>query len=105
MPVRQIPRNHMSLTGVLAHANPETSTAFESSLERDLQILFEFDDGVASIEEQPVRIAYAGEDGKPRHYTPDLLVRFRGDHPAGRGKAPLLCEVKYREEVKRRLAE
>jgi hypothetical protein len=95
----------MSVTGVLAHADPATSSAYESSLERDLQLLFEFDDAVASIEEQPVRIAYADAEGRSRHYTPDLLVRYRHDHPAGRAKAPLLCEVKYRDELRIRIGE
>jgi len=73
--------------------------ASESTLERDWLILQEFDSSVERYEEQPVRIEYRDENGRRCYYTPDLLV-FYND-----GKLPLLCEVKYRGELKQKWKE
>jgi hypothetical protein len=106
MPVRKILKNHRSLTGLVAatkRAGPGTSggmAGFESSLERDLLILLDFDPDVLSYEEQPVRIDYLDAEGRLRHYTPDVLVRWRGDAVPSRDRAPLLVEVKYRTDLK-----
>lgn len=72
---------------------------FESSLERDLISLLEFDPNVQSFEEQPVCIHYTDQAGKARTYTPDILVNYRLDYPPGCWMKPRLCEVKYRADL------
>lgn len=71
--------------------------ASESSLEQDMLVLLEFDPAVELYEEQPVRIEYADAEGGRHTYTPDVLVRFRAELLPSR--PPLLCEVKYRDEL------
>ncbi|MEH3085438.1 MAG: TnsA endonuclease N-terminal domain-containing protein [Xylophilus ampelinus] len=83
--VRRIPISASSLTGNILGAE------FESSLERDLMLLLVFDEHVDYFQPQPVKIHYLSAEGKKRHYTPDVLVRFLADRP------PLLCEVKPRK--------
>ena len=46
---------------------------WESQLERDAVLLFEFSPGVSIYREQPMRIYYS-HDGKTRRYTPDFEV-------------------------------
>jgi len=87
MPVRKIPRSHTSITGRYSLGPGKGSVGFESTLERDFVRLMAFDPDVTSIEEQPVRIDYADDTGRPHHYTPDYLVH-RHNAP------PLLAEVK-----------
>ncbi|MBV9772833.1 MAG: TnsA endonuclease N-terminal domain-containing protein [Gemmatimonadetes bacterium] len=82
------------MTGCLASDKAVGDAQYESTLERDLYTLLEFDPAVSSYEVQPVRIDYIDEEGKARHYTPDVLVHYekrpRGESP----RRPLLCEVK-----------
>lgn len=100
MPVRKIPMNHRSVTGLHAGNPGEPATAFESTLERDLFTLLAFDLNVERYEEQPVRINYTGEDGKAHTYTPDALVTYRNDIIPAMWMKPLLIEVKYRQELR-----
>lgn len=93
MPVRKIALGRRSLTGRLAVPAGRAAITFESSLERDFAALNLFDPGIASVEEQPVRIEYM-EGGTRRRYTPDFLVLYRD--PA---KPALLAEVKFQEEM------
>lgn len=95
MPVRKIPRNHLKVTGAFATTKADRSVAFESLLEREYMLLLEFDDRVASIEEQPVRVPVPGV---PKGYVPDVLVRH---HPIAPGAAPevLLVEVKHTSDL------
>lgn len=46
---------------------------WESQLERDAVLLFEFSPGILAYREQPIRIHYS-LDGKTRRYTPDFEV-------------------------------
>jgi hypothetical protein len=107
MPVRRIPKNRCSLTGQVASTKRVASgmnggmAAFESSLERDLLILLDFDPEVLCYEEQPVRIDYVDAGGCHRHYTPDVLVRWRRDGVSAGGMRPLLAEVKYRSTLRK----
>ena len=78
---------------------------FESSLERDLLILLDFDPEVLCYEEQPVRIDYVDAGGCHRHYTPDVLVRWRREGVSAGGMRPLLSEVKYRSMLRQRWAD
>lgn len=100
MAVRKIPTNRRSLTGFVASRRDGRMVASESSLERDLLVLLDFDPAVERYEEQPVRIEYRDARGRRRTYTPDVLVHFRQDVAAnGVSLSPLLYEVKYREDL------
>lgn len=99
MPVRKIPKNHRSVTGRVARAGGEDPAAFESTLERDLLALLEFDLNVARYCEQPVTIPYKDAQGKDRSYTPDCLVTYRTDVVPAKWLKPLLVEVKYRDDL------
>lgn len=95
--LRRVPISSVSLTGEVLGAE------FESSLERDLLLLCAFDDSINWFQSQPLTIHYKGSDGRPRRYTPDLLIHFGTDQKATR--RPMLCEVKYREELRESWAE
>lgn len=97
MPVRKIPPNRRSLTGMVASRKNERMVASESSLERDLLVRLEFDPVVERYEEQPVCIQYNDDDGRQHTYTPDVLIYYRADILPG--WSPLLCEVKYRANL------
>jgi hypothetical protein len=101
MPIRKIPIGNRAVTG--SHAR--SGARYESSLERDFFELMMADPAVASIEEQPVQIRYTTAEGSARRYTPDALVTFTLDTAIGRSAAPMLCEIKYRDEYKRKFPE
>jgi TnsA endonuclease N terminal/TnsA endonuclease C terminal len=105
MPVRMVPKNYRSLTGLVPNPRTQSMTAFESSLERDFLLLLDFDPDVEFFEEQPVKIIYHDVKGRRRTYTPDVLVRYRTDPPQARHTKPLLCEVKYRDDLRQHWAE
>jgi hypothetical protein len=98
MPVRKIPTNRRSLTGLVSSRKNDRMTGFESSLERDFLLLLDFDCTVERYEEQPVTIEYTDTAGKRPTYTPDVLIYYRQDL-AGPNTWPLLCEVKYRDDL------
>ncbi len=100
MPVRTVPKNYRNLTGLVANSRTQLMTAFESTLERDFLLLLDFDPDVAFYEEQPVKITYHDANGRRRTYTPDILVRYRANHLEARPAKPLLCEVKYRDDLR-----
>lgn len=99
MPVRKVPTSRRSLTGAVASRRDGRMVASESSLERDLLVLLDFDPAVERYEEQPVRIEYRDAGGRSRTYTPDVLVHFRQDIAPGSPTTPLLYEVKYRRDL------
>ena len=99
MPVRNIPRSRRSLTGRVASRTSGTSQMFESSLERDLFIVLDFDVGVASFEEQPIRISFTDNQGGRHTYVPDVLIHYHPDPVTGHQNPPLLAEVKYRQDL------
>src|SRR5262245_20917420 len=99
MPVRKIPKNHRSVTGLISSDGAANQAAFESTLERDFMLLVDFDSEVTSYEEQPLRIDYLSADGKARHYTPDILVTYRRIPNSTTLKPPLLAEIKYRRDL------
>lgn len=105
MPVRTVPKNYRSLTGLVPNPRTQSMTAFESSLERDFLLLLDFDPDVEFFEEQPVKIVYYDANGRHRTYTPDVLVRYRNDSLQTRHTKPLLCEVKYRDDLRQHWAE
>jgi hypothetical protein len=69
-----VPKSYSSLTGRFASSKVRRSMGFESSQERDLELLLEFDPRVLHFEEQPVHVFWRGPEGKPHVYTPDFLV-------------------------------
>lgn len=99
MPVRNIPRSHRSLTGRVASHTDDTSRMFESSLERDLFIILDFDGRIANFEEQPLRIPFTDKQGNRHTYVPDVLIHYHPNAVAGYQKPPLLAEVKYRQDL------
>lgn len=99
MPVRKIPRSRRSLTGRVAKRTREDSSMFESSLERDLFIILDFDSSVAGFEEQPLRISFTDDQGYPHTYIPDVLIHYHPDSATNRQRPPLLGEVKYRQDL------
>ena len=94
MSVRQIPPNRRSLTGLLPSRKNARLVPFESALERDLATILEFDEAVLTFEAQPVEVHYE-VDGRRRRGVPDFFVTYASHI----GRAPLLCYVKYREEL------
>ncbi len=105
MPVRTVPKNSRSLTGLVPNPRTQAMTAFESSLERDFLLLLDVDPDVEFFEEQPVKIIYHDAKGGRRTYTPDVLVRYRTDPPPARHSKPLLCEVQYRDDLRQHWVE
>jgi hypothetical protein len=103
MPARVIPMRGRGNRGVVAAAD-RGSKPFESALERDLLIQLDFDDSVASFEVQPVTISYQDPEGTDRQYTPDVLIRFCRARRLGGPRRPWLCEVKYRQDLRRNWA-
>lgn len=97
MPIRKIPKNYRNVTGVEACSKAVGEAQFESTLERDFLDILDFSPEVESFEVQPLKIEWRDEQGKPRSYTPDVLINFRPDI----GRAPWLCEVKYRADLKK----
>lgn len=96
-PVRKIPLSSRSITGKRPSRKTNIIHQFESTLERDLLTLLEFDDEVENYLVQPLIIKYLHQ-GKFRRYTPDMLVYYK----AILNKNPLLVEIKYGEELERK---
>jgi hypothetical protein len=99
MAVRKIRANYRSVTGLVAVDQSARSTAYESSLERDFIKHLLFNRNVLEHEEQPLTINFTDTSGKPRRYTPDLLVFYRKDVELTKHWQPLLAEVKYRSDL------
>lgn len=100
---RKIGYTYGSLSGYYPFRK-EKSIAFESSLERDLIILLEFNDSVCDVIEQPLTIEYRNRKGTIVSYTPDFLVYFNElNSLLGKRikRKPLLIEVKPRDVLKK----
>ncbi|MFA6412378.1 MAG: TnsA endonuclease N-terminal domain-containing protein [Syntrophales bacterium] len=101
MTVRKIPKNYRSVTGFIpSRKKLGKLVPFESTLERDLLEILEFDLNVDMYDVQPVRITYYDSYGKKRHYVPDVLVSYRRDIVPAKNMKHMLCEVKYLEDLK-----
>lgn len=94
-PVRAIGTSRRALTGrVKMYAGGTAS--FESSLERDWLVAADFDPSAVQVQEQPFTIHYQ-LDGKPRRYTPDLLVEYQA---AARASEVVVYEVKPMDDLR-----
>lgn len=91
-PVRKIGVQSRSITGTMPNGN-----RYESSLERDLMILLNFDPLVDIYTPQPLTIKYKSANGLWHQYTPDGLIEYRKDIFV-HDPRPVLVEVKYRSD-------
>jgi len=103
---RKIGYTYGSISGVYSFRK-EKSIAFESTLERDLLTILEFNESVSDVIEQPVTIEYTNENGRETTYTPDFLVYFRQPKAALMDSVykPMLIEVKPRNIIKKKFKE
>ena len=99
-PVRKIGYSNRAVTGKRPSSKSSRITQFESSLERDMITLLEYDDEVETYTPQPVTIYY--ENGaKQCRYTPDLAVYYWPEIK----RKPELIEIKYQAELDEKWAE
>ena len=95
MPVRKIPKNYRSSTGIFQSLKNKSPISYESLLERDFYLLLEFNHEVQSYEEQPLTTQYTYRNSIYR-YTPDCLVQYYPNF----NKLPCVFEIKFSEELK-----
>lgn len=97
-PVRKIPKNYRNITGKFASKKTSKLIAYESKLERDFLYLFEFENYILDIVEQPMSIHYK-IGNSTRKYTPDFFLKT----PVGHNN--LIIEVKYHDDLKKTFRE
>jgi hypothetical protein len=97
MPVRKIPKNYTTVTGVAFSVKSEELIAYEGRLEYYFIKLVSFNNNVLRCEEQPVKIHFTDSTGNPHSYTPDFLVTYCQDIYPKEWWKPLLVEVKPRK--------
>lgn len=93
-PSRKIPKNYRNITGKVFSKKSNRLISFESKLERDFLYLFELENFVIKILEQPVQIEYT-LNGKKYKYTTDFYL----ETPPGYNN--ILLEVKYYDDLKK----
>lgn len=93
MVARNIPKNYRNITGKLSSEKSNKPIGFESKLERDFYNIFEFDNTVVYIKEQPITITYEYA-GKKRTYTPDVSLEMQY------GMKRIIGEIKYYDDLK-----
>lgn len=79
MAVRKVSNRGGNIIGFYPSLKMGRMVAFESTIERDLVYLLDYERQVEEFCEQPCKIEYL-HDGKKRTYTPDYSVRFIGGH-------------------------
>lgn len=100
MPMRSIKPSVYSITSMHASVKNGTGQQAESSLEHDFLTILEFDPRVYRYGVQPITIHWKDKNGRPRRYTPDVLVIYSSyESLYGSGK-PTLFEVKPSEVLK-----
>ena len=92
MPIRKVPKSFRNVTGILAYTKAIGEARFESTLERDLLTLLDFDSQIISFEVQPISIPWKDSAGKHHTYTPDV-------HAIYVDQQNVIYEVKYRSEL------
>lgn len=93
-PSRKIPKNYRNITGKIPSKKSNRMISFESKLERDFLYLFEFENFVIKILEQPITIEYF-IDNKRYTYTPDFYIETPPKYNN------IIIEVKYYNELKK----
>ncbi len=97
---RKIGYTYSSVSGNYAFRK-EKSIAFESTLERDLLTILEFNSSVFNVTEQPLTIEYKNKNERNVTYTPDFLVIFNDPNEltgiTSISRKPWLIEVKPRD--------
>ena len=93
-PSRKIPKNYRNITGKIPSKKSNRMISFESKLERDFLYLFEYENFVIKILEQPITIEYFIEN-KKYTYTPDFYI----ETPLKYNN--IIIEVKYYNELKK----
>ena len=73
-PVRKLRNSHRALTGKV-NLEAGGMAGFESSLERDLLLILDFDRTVLSVKEQPFSLTHI-HDASVRRYTPDVMAEY-----------------------------
>jgi hypothetical protein len=99
---RHIGKSYCTVTGLRVSRRMGRMVEFESLLERDLITILEFSPIVETFEEQPITLRWVDSSGKTHPYTPDFLIRFRGQPFLRRGSTakPWLVEVKPYNRLK-----
>lgn len=73
-PARKLKNSRRALTGKVVLQAGGTA-GFESSLERDLLLILDFDPQVLAVREQPFSITHI-QDASVRRYTPDVMAEY-----------------------------
>lgn len=92
-PSRAIPKNYRNITGKFSSKKSNRLISYESKLERDFLYLFELNNIVLKIVEQPFTVEYIMDQQKHK-YTPDFYLKT----PVG--YKDIVVEVKYYNELK-----
>lgn len=77
MPRQRSPNRGGGIVGTFPSLKLNRNVPFESTIERDLCYLLDFDRQVVTYQEQPFQISEVDATGQMRHYTPDFLVHHR----------------------------
>jgi len=93
-PSRVIPKNYRNITGKFSSNKSARLISYESKLERDFLYIFELNNIVLKIVEQPFTVAYT-VDNKTYKYTPDFYLKTPD------GYDDIVIEVKYHYELKK----
>lgn len=94
-PQRKITKSYRSVTGHFPSIKNNKSIAFESKLESEFFLTLEFDDNVATYQEQPqIEIIL---DNKTTTYSADCYIQ----RPKGSLNRNALVEVKYTTELEK----
>jgi len=97
-PSRIIPKNYRNITGKFSSTKSSRLISYESKLERDFLYIFELNNLVLKILEQPFTVEYT-IDNKTFKYTPDFYLKTPD------GYDDIVVEVKYYNELKKILPE
>lgn len=74
MPVRRVKTSHSSIIGSFPSLKNSEVVRYESTIERDLFYLLEFDPNVTAYYVQPFIIVAFDQEGKQHRYIPDVEV-------------------------------
>ena len=92
-PSRVIPKNYRNITGKFSSLKSDRLISYESKLERDFLYIFELNNFVLKIVEQPFTVEYIIDQQKYK-YTPDFYLKTPP------GYKDIVVEVKYHNELK-----